>query len=337
MMAKFLLTLFREFLNTFIHSSGDDPLLARAHGLLNPEPTQGNHVIVLIPIVGGIILDVLIRYMIGQVVMNLLILETGEPQARYWSVSGGRKGKAASRRLLATLSFLLHHGGITLLFNGIGAACTYWAAHSSLTKLLSSLILRRRFLRPLAYPIASILLAETHLSWTARTILPPDQARYVDGARDRRRWAALALPTLIHASAESILSHLPALAEELIGAPQESMDEATHSTIIMSEIIVCVLMLACQLLLLLPSRIALISVEASLLPRTCETLVFSPTRQRGTRVREIFPTAELPLRTRSAWQMIGVGRLMWCLELHGKMCLWLMGVTALVHSAVYCL
>ncbi|RAL03333.1 uncharacterized protein BO80DRAFT_350391 [Aspergillus ibericus CBS 121593] len=336
-MARFLLTLFRACLNTFIHSSGDDPLLLRAHDLLHPEPAQTHNVMVLIPIVGGIIVDILIRYVIGQVVMSLLILETCEPQARHWSVSGGRKGKAASRRLLASLSFLYHRGGIALLFNGFGAACTYWATHSSLTKLLSSLVLRPRLLRPLAYPIASILLAENHLSWTARTILPRDQVRYVPSGRDRRRWAALALPTLIHAAAESILSHLPALVEELSGAPPESVNEATHRTVIRSDIIVCVLMLALHLLLLLPSRIALISVEASLLPRTCETLVLSPTRQRGTRVREIFPTVELPLRTRKALQMVGVARLMWCLALHGKMCLWLLGVTALVHAAVYCL
>lgn len=59
-MARVLLTLIREFFNTFIHSSGDDPLLARAHALLHPEPTESNDVTLCIPIVGGIILDVLV-------------------------------------------------------------------------------------------------------------------------------------------------------------------------------------------------------------------------------------------------------------------------------------
>jgi hypothetical protein len=123
--------------------------------------------------------------------------------------------------------------------------------------------------------------------------------------------------------------------ENLSGTPHEDVTFATKSNIILSDISVSVFMLALHLVLLLPSYIALISVEASLLPPACETIIPSSSRQRGTRVRELFPTADLPLQTQKAWQMIGVGRVLWCLELHGKMSLCLVCIAAIVHSLVY--
>lgn len=59
-MAYFFLTLFRELFNTFILSAGDYPLLARAHGILQKEPAQTNNIFLLVPIVLGLILDLLV-------------------------------------------------------------------------------------------------------------------------------------------------------------------------------------------------------------------------------------------------------------------------------------
>jgi hypothetical protein len=94
-------------------------------------------------------------------------------------------------------------------------------------------------------------------------------------------------------------------------------------------------MLALHLVLLLPSYIALISVEASFLPQTCETIIPPFSRQRGARVGELLPSTDLPLQAQKAWQMIGVGRVLWCLELHGKMTLCLVCIAAIVHSILY--
>jgi hypothetical protein len=133
------------------------------------------------------------------------------------------------------------------------------------------------------------------------------------------------------------MRHIPAIIEDVSGTPYEPVTFARKSNIILSDISVSVLMLALHLVLLLPSYIALISVEASFLPQSCETIIPSPSRQRGARVGELFPAADLPLQTQKAWQMIGVGRILWCLELHGKMTLCLVCIAAIVHSLVYCL
>jgi hypothetical protein len=59
---NFLLSLFRVLLNTFIHSSGDDPLLARAHRLLQEEPAQAKNLTCLMPVIMGIILNLLVSF-----------------------------------------------------------------------------------------------------------------------------------------------------------------------------------------------------------------------------------------------------------------------------------
>ncbi|PKX95155.1 uncharacterized protein P174DRAFT_510974 [Aspergillus novofumigatus IBT 16806] len=331
---NFVLSLFRELLNTFIHSSGDDPLLARAHRLLQEKPAQAKDFTCLIPVIVGIIFNLLIQYVIGHVVMSILILETAEAQTDSHE-TGGEKRIPSCRQLTQTLSSLYSKGGLYLLFSGFGAACSYWTAHSSLTKLLSSLVLKHGTLRPLAYVVSSVVLAENHFFWSARTILPRDQINQVSRRRDWRRWKSLTIPALIYASTETCMSHIPSIIENFSGTPHENVTFARKSNITLSDISVSVLMLALHLVLLLPSYIALISVEASFLPQACETIIPSSSRQRGARVRELLPSADLPLRAQKAWQMIGVGRVLWCLELHGKMTLCLVCIAAIVHSILY--
>ncbi|KAJ6129007.1 hypothetical protein N7471_010224 [Penicillium samsonianum] len=328
----FLLTLSRELLNTFIHSAGDDGLLARADRLLLKGPAQSNNFLLIVPITLGIILNVLIRYITGHVLMSILILETVEKQANTPEV-GDKKPAPSSRQLFRTIAVLYRKGGLRLLLSGIGSACTYWAMHSSVAKL-STILLPG----PVAYIIASVLLAETRFFWTARTILPRDQLHLVPNARDRQRWKALVLPTLVYAVVETVMMHVPALFDSSLASSDEDVTMAGLAYIVRSDILIAGLMLAAQLFLLLPSYIVLTLAQASLLPPACETLVFTSGQQRGRRVGEIFLAVKRgPLQVQEAMQMIGVGRLLWCLELHGKMCLSLIGVSAVVHLVVYCM
>ncbi|KAB8249881.1 hypothetical protein BDV35DRAFT_343326 [Aspergillus flavus] len=328
----FLLTLCRELFNTFIHSTGDDPLLARTHRSFQNQPAQTNNILLLVPITLGLILNLLIRYIIGHVLMSILILETVEKQADT-SELGDKKPAPSSRQLLRTSAILYRSGGVRLLLNGIGSACTYWAMHISVAKLSTTLLPSSA-----AHILASVLLAETHFLCTARTILPRDQLRFVSNPGDRRRW--LVLPTLAYAAAETVMLHVPAVFDSSIApVPDEEVTMAGLLYIVRSDILVSGLMLSAQLFLLLPSYMVLILVQASLLPPTCETLVFSPSRhQRGRRVGEIFSAVNRgPLRAQEAAQMIRTGQLLSCLELHGKMCLCLVGVAAVVHSVIYCM
>lgn len=346
---NFFLTLFRELLNTFIHSSGDDPLLARTHRLIQPEPAQSKNIVLLLPIGLGLVLNILvsveqvvnvlhanksqIRYFIGHVLMSLLILETVtvEKQANT-SELGDKKLAPSSRHLFRTIAILYRTGALGLLLNGIGSACTYWAMHSSAAKLLTALLPS-----PVANIIASVLFAETRFLWTARTILPRDQKRLVSTSRDRVRWKALVFPTILYAAAETIMVNVPARFDDDLTSLQEQITIAGLSQIVRSDVLISGLMLAAQLFLLFPSYIVLILVQASFLPPNCETLV-APSRphHRGKRAAEIFSGASrVPLLVQEVVQMIGVGPVLYCLELHGKMCLCLVVVTAMVHSAVY--
>ncbi|KAJ5195973.1 hypothetical protein N7449_006452 [Penicillium cf. viridicatum] len=262
--------------------------------------------------------------------MSILIIETVEKQTNA-SEHGDKKPAPPSRQLLQTITVLYRKGGLGLLLNGIGSACSYWAMHSSVAKL-SSILLPS----PVAYIIASVLLAEKHFFWTARTILPRDQLPLVPEPRGRQRWKALVIPTLVYAVAETVMMHVPALFDSDLTGPDEEVAIVGLSYIVGSDILIAGLMLFAQLFLLFPSYMVLILAQASLLPPTCETLVFIPReQQRGRRVGEIFAVNGGQLRPQEAVQMVGVARLLWCLELHGKMCLCLFGVAAVVHSVVY--
>ncbi|KGO65552.1 hypothetical protein PITC_018700 [Penicillium italicum] len=282
-----------------------------------------------VPIALRIILDNLIRYVIGHVLMSILILETVEKQANGTEL--GNKEPPSSRQLFRTIATFYRKGGLRLLFNGIGSACTYWAMHSSVAKL-SSILLPS----PVAYIIASVLLAETRFFWTARIILPRDQLHLVPKPRDRQRWKALVIPTLVYAMADAVMMYVPALFDSDLVPSDEVVAIAGLSCIVGSDILIAGFMLFAHLFLLLPSYIVLILVQASLLPPACETLVStSRQQQRGRRVGDIFEVNGGPLRAQEAVRMVGVAPLLWCLELHGKMCLCLFGVAAMVHSAVY--
>lgn len=277
--------------------------------------------------------------------MSILILESLDKQATsYDSELRHKRPGPSSRHLIQTIATLYHKGNLRLLLNGIGPACSYWIKHLCARSMLKTAL----FLpSPVAYILASVLLAENRFLWTARTILPCDQQPFVPTSRDRQRWKALVPATALHAVIESFMMHLPALFDSDLSLPTETeITKAYLSGIVGSDILVSGVMLAAQLLLLFPSFIALILVQASLLPSACETLISAPVNQgwqqqqqqqhRGRRLGEIFSVFKRgPLQIQDAVRIIGARHVLWCLELHGKMCLCLVEVSAVVHLAVY--
>ncbi|OJZ86040.1 hypothetical protein ASPFODRAFT_189983 [Aspergillus luchuensis CBS 106.47] len=328
-----LLIIFRKLLNTIIYSAGDYPLLARTHQSFQKGPAQFNRGLLLAPISVGIVLDILVRYIIGHVLMSILILETVGKQVSVSKVAD-KKLAPSSRYLFQTSAALYRRGGFSLLLNGIYSAGTYWVMHSLVTNL-STILLPSQ----VAYVVASVLLAETRFFWTAKTILQRDQLRFVPSPHDLRRWRALVLPTLIYSTAEAVMVHFPGLLNSrLAPASSENVTIEGLPYIVRSDILISALMLFAQLFLLLPSYMALILVQASLLPPICETIIYRPSRQQqqGVRIGEIFAAVKQgPLQIWEAAQMIGTGRLLYCLELYGKMCLCLLVIAAMVHLTVY--
>ncbi|OKP14201.1 hypothetical protein PENSUB_114 [Penicillium subrubescens] len=99
----------------------------------------------------------------------------------------------------------------------------------SVVKLLSFLLPS-----PVAYIIASVLLAETYFFWTARTILPRDQVRLVPEPRDRQRWKALVVPTLIYAVTITAMTYVPALFENSLAPPEDVTIPANIACVVTS-------------------------------------------------------------------------------------------------------
>ncbi|OJJ76209.1 hypothetical protein ASPBRDRAFT_26696 [Aspergillus brasiliensis CBS 101740] len=370
-MSHFLLFIFRKLLNAFIYSSGNDPLLARAHGLFpKSPPTQPTHnVLISTSTTVGIILDMAIRYIISYVIMPLLILETLENRPN--QANKDKKSKPRSittRNLRQTITTLYRKGGLDFLLNGLNYACLYATLHIMLTNLLSWPLFFPH--PPVAHLIASVVLAEYHFFWTAGSVLPPaEQIRYMPLDHDRDRVTTLYFPTLVYAIAETIMIYLPG---SLLGEQQQQQQQyqAMTSSSVLSDItalvrhdvLVAGLMLVAQVLLLLPTYIVLVVIQGSLIPEACETLIFLPEeqqdekkddsdnddmkneggeeeeeeypKQQGKLIKDIFglPGPSDPL---DVIEMIGVRQLLYCLELHGKMCLCLVGVAVMVESVEY--
>ncbi|OJJ76598.1 hypothetical protein ASPBRDRAFT_52175 [Aspergillus brasiliensis CBS 101740] len=339
---QLLVTLFHELLNTFIHSAGDYPLLSQVHQIWHKEPDRTNNLLVLVPIGFGLIASFLIRYVIGHVLMSMLIVEISVKQTgSETSDSGQSKPAPPSRYLLQAIGGLYSKGGVKLFLNGIGSACTYWMMHSSTTGLLHKLV---SIPGPIADILATVLLAEYRFFWTARTILPRHQQHFVLSSRDYQRLKALVPATAVYAIIESFMMDFPALFHrDFALSASTEVTKASLLGIVRSDILVSGVMLAAQLLLFFPALIALTLVQVSLLPSTCETLISAPAnqrrqqqQQRGSRIGEIFAVFNrVPLKVQDAAKIIEAKHVLWCLELHGKMCVCLFGVSAVVHLAVY--
>jgi hypothetical protein len=323
------------------------------HRLLEWQHVEPNGYTWLTPIVLSIILSALvgnliryismslkltqskIHYVLGHVMVSLLILESAKTREPVSSETG-MKRMPSTRHIRSTLSSLYRTEGICSFFNGLGAAITYWLARSSTTRLLQWLLFRHVYLQPIAHVFSCLLLAETHLYWTACTIsASAAQKKQFSWCHDRTRWKLLAIPTLIYAAAEVVINHIPS-GVELLTLPAEGNAPVDSRKVILSDILVSLLLLVLQFLLLLPSYIVWISIEGSLLPEKYETIVPSH-RQRGARIAELFPRGILPISWRKAYQMIRVGRWLWLIELHAKMCLCLLCVDIVTHFVVYCL
>ncbi|PYH74467.1 uncharacterized protein BO88DRAFT_354796 [Aspergillus vadensis CBS 113365] len=372
-MSRLLLFTFRKLLNTFIYTARNDPLLANAHGLFQESPTEPpQNVLELTLIILGMSLDFIIRYIIGNLIMSLLILETidsnppnpNKDRDNVDNKKSNPKPTTTTRNLLQTLTTLHHKNGVTSLINGFHYTIYYNLRYFIVTGMLTSPI--ARFPEPLAHIVASVALAEFHFFRTAGAILPPaEQMRYVPLGLDYHRWNVLLLPTLLYAIAESIMMYVPGLLLAPVrfdGVLLQPEDLTDVTSLVRSDVLVAGLMLVAQVLVLFPAYIVLVVVEGSLIPGDCETLIPLPEevqqdekngggdnqialwkeededegypKQQGRLVKDPFRLPG-PLHVLDVVEMISVRQLLYCLELHGKMCLCVVGIAAVVQSVVY--
>ncbi|GLA64386.1 hypothetical protein AtubIFM56815_009880 [Aspergillus tubingensis] len=371
-MSHVLLFTFRKLLNTFIYTARNDPLLANAHGLFQESPTEPpQNALELTLTILGMSLDFIIRYIIGNLVMSLLILETidsNPPNPHKDKDKDDNKKsqpKPTTRNLRQTLTTFHREKGLISLINGFHYTIYYNLRYFIVTGMLTSPI--ARFPEPVAHVIASVALADFHFFRTAGAILPPaEQMRYVPLGLDYYRWNALLLPTLLYALAESIMMYVPGLLLAPVrfdGVLLQPEDLTDVTSLVRSDVLVAGLMLVAQVVVLFPAYIVLVVVEGSLVPGDCETLIPLPEevqqdekmgdgddqivlwkenededeeypKQQGRLVKDLFRLPG-PLHVFDVVEMISVRQLLYCLELHGKMCLCVVGVAVVVQSMVY--
>ena len=249
-----------------------------------------------------------------------------------------QKTPPSSRNILRAIPALYKKGGISLLFNGLIYACTFWLKHYVITQALGTFLPS-----PLASIITSILLAETRFLWTARKVLAPDQIRILSSssasACNLQRWKALIGPTLIYSIVERFMVYVPRMYGEGPSGGRTFIFQhsvAEQREFIQADILVAALMLFAQFLLFLPAGAMLTIVHASHLPASCETLVISQGRgQKGKRIGEVFATVDRrPVSLMQAFRMVGKKQILACSQLHGQMCLCLVVLSTCVHTAI---
>ncbi|KAF3387597.1 hypothetical protein F1880_000831 [Penicillium rolfsii] len=324
-----LSTFVRELFNTFVDSAGGDPLFARSHKLVQRDIFQSSDLSLLAPILLGTLLTFLIRYIIGHVLMSIAILDNVEMPAGVSDL--GKKdttGPPLSRRIVQTISALHHNGGFRVLVNGMGYALVYWGTRFFVEQVLSILLPEMA-----SYIFASIATAEIRFFWLASTILAPGQLDNLSINLNYRRWQSLILPNMLHATAQALILYISAVLNSGYTPQIEDLTTEGAVQIVRSDIFVSALMLCFQLLLLVPSKIVLVLVQASLLPPACDTLVIRPSRKKQfVSVGEIFPGGETrPLQTTRAVQSIGTGIWLACLQVSAKMWLCLLVITSMVQ------
>ncbi|PYH35987.1 uncharacterized protein BO87DRAFT_375003 [Aspergillus neoniger CBS 115656] len=302
--------------------------------------------------------------------MSLLILETidsnppnpNKDKDKDDNTKSQPKPTTTTRNLLQTLTTLHREKGLISLINGFHYTIYYNLRYFIVTGMLTSPI--ARFPEPLTHIIASVALAEFHFFRTAGAILPPaEQMRYVPLGLDYYRWNALLLPTLLYAIAESIMMYVPGLLLAPVrfdGVLLQPEDLTDVTSLVRSDVLVAGLMLVAQVLVLFPAYVVLVVVEGSLVPGDCETLISMPEeegekigdgddqivlwkeeeedeeypKQQGRLIKDLFRLPG-PLHVLDVVEMISVRQLLYCLELHGKMCLCVVGVATVVQSVEY--
>jgi hypothetical protein len=176
-------------------------------------------------------------------------------------------------------------------------------------------------LKPFAYACSSVLLCKLHLIWTYATLsaYPLQLLSFKENA-DQRKWTHLAAPSFTYGICQALMYEAQSLIQGSVISPGDEMSISRRAG---AEIFAVIIMLAFRLMGLLPASIALILTEASFLPGKLETIIPSPTKNRGSTIAELRGGGKIPLGITtfpSSLKTFGVPQFLWLIELHLKKC-----------------
>jgi len=182
------------------------------------------------------------------------------------------KQKPITSSFRTTIKHLHAKGGFRARFRGISVFIVY-----SLCFFFVSIVLRSFLPAGITSFIATIALANINMAWTHIVISDPSPKPWYRRLPSTRVFKKIAAPTAIYAVAQQLAVTLPILLGTIYGLNIDPMTgiktPASRRHAIGGGISVFVLYLALKLCLVLPTRVALTRVQASLLEDDQETIV----------------------------------------------------------------
>ncbi|RJE22467.1 hypothetical protein PHISCL_05199 [Aspergillus sclerotialis] len=263
-----------------------------------------------------------IRYTLGHVFASILILESAKAHNTSSTESNNARKSPTSRNLLSMSSLLYRTRGIRIFLSGLPAAITYNVAQYLIANSLLTLIFGDGLLNPVAEVLSSVLLSELHLHWTQATILAKP-AKLTKLRHSKRRWKALAIPSLALAAAKVLMGSIPGYmhkATRIFAEGSDASAELSVAHLVSTEVLAALLVLAIRLFVFLPASAVLEYVEVSFLARTDETVVPCLQKKRGAKVAELLEFENMPLDFGAAHRVVRFSTCIWLLGLHLKKC-----------------
>ncbi|KAJ5887680.1 hypothetical protein N7495_007721 [Penicillium taxi] len=164
-------------------------------------------------------------------------------------------------------------------------------------------------LRPFAFAGSSVLLCELHMFWTCATI----SASRLPHPIFTKAWYNLATPSFLYGMSQFLMYQM-----------QTSMELSAYmNKPALVTIVRVIILLVLRVFALLPTTIAVIVTETSLLPENLVTIIPSRTKPRGITVAELFGGTRIPRgfdAFSNASKAFGKNQYLWLMELHLKKC-----------------
>ncbi|KAJ5169586.1 uncharacterized protein N7500_002369 [Penicillium coprophilum] len=252
----------------------------------------------------------------------MLILEIGQKDRAFSDHGRTNKRSLTFRSIYEAMRLIYDTQSLSAFLYAILIAAVYQVTHLAIRICLEITIFGHELLIPFAYACSSVLLCKLHLMWTCATISSHRPRLYsLAEAAQQSKWTHLAIPSFTYGICQALMNECQSLLQaSMIPSNEMPISSSRRASV---EILAAIIMLAFRFLGLMPTSIALVLTEASLLPGKLETIIPSPTKQRGSTIAELLGGEKVPMGLAafsSALKGFGVAQFLWLIELHLKKC-----------------
>ncbi|CAG7950235.1 unnamed protein product [Penicillium salamii] len=262
----------------------------------------------------------LLRYILGNVAPTLLILEAPLQGKAAAEEAGEMQRRSTFRNVRETFRLIRKAQGLYFI-RELMVGYLYSLTEISTATLLQWYLFRTEVLRPLAFAISCGLLCEFHLLFMYTTISgqPISFKAVLKRTPGQHRWKRLVVPALVYGFAETTMTQICDFVTIAVLGPKQAPGSSRAG----AEVLAVVLTLAFRLLVLLPAQITRTLAEAAFLAPHLETIIPSPTKDRGLKIGELVsgdkPSTGFAALT-DVFKPVGKSKYLWLIELHLKKC-----------------